>query len=78
MKGLRKLSLPNGDTVPVLGQGTWKMGESRGRRKDEVAALIHGIELGLTLIDTAEMYAEGGAEDVVGEAIKGRRSRRPR
>jgi diketogulonate reductase-like aldo/keto reductase len=73
MKGLRKLPLPNGDTVPVLGQGTWKMGESRGRRKDEVAALTHGIDLGMTLIDTAEMYAEGGAEEVVAEAIKGRR-----
>ncbi len=73
MKALRKLSLPNGDAVPVLGQGTWKMGESRGRRKDEVAALTHGIDLGMTLIDTAEMYAEGGAEEVVAEAIKGRR-----
>ena len=73
MKTLRKLSLPNGDTVPVLGQGTWKMGESRSRRKDEVAALTHGIDLGMSLIDTAEMYAEGGAEEVVAEAIKGRR-----
>ncbi len=73
MKRLRKLTLPNGDEVPVLGQGTWKMGDSRSRRKDEVAALQHGIDLGMTLIDTAEMYAEGGAEDVVGEAIKGRR-----
>ena len=73
MKGLRKLSLPNGDAVPVLGQGTWKMGDSRSRRKDEVAALQHGIALGMTLIDTAEMYAEGGAEEIVAEAIKGRR-----
>lgn len=73
MKRLRKLSLPNGDSVPVLGQGTWKMGESRSRRKDEVAALTHGIELGMNLIDTAEMYAEGGAEEVVADAIKGRR-----
>lgn len=73
MKALRKLTLPNGDAVPVLGQGTWKMGDSRGRRKDEVAALIHGIDLGMRLIDTAEMYAEGGAEEVVAEAIKGRR-----
>jgi diketogulonate reductase-like aldo/keto reductase len=73
MKRLRKLSLPNGDAVPVLGQGTWKMGESRSRRKDEVAALTHGIELGMNLIDTAEMYAEGGAEEVVADAIKGRR-----
>jgi diketogulonate reductase-like aldo/keto reductase len=73
MKALRKLSLPNGDAVPVLGQGTWKMGESRSRRKDEVAALTHGIDLGMSLIDTAEMYAEGGAEEVVADAIKGRR-----
>ncbi|HEY2890346.1 MAG TPA: aldo/keto reductase [Dongiaceae bacterium] len=73
MKALRKLSLPNGDALPVLGQGTWKMGESRSRRKDEVAALTHGIDLGMSLIDTAEMYAEGGAEEVVADAIKGRR-----
>jgi diketogulonate reductase-like aldo/keto reductase len=73
MNAMRRLALPNGDTVPVLGQGTWKMGESRGRRKDEVAALSLGIDLGMSLIDTAEMYAEGGAEDVVAEAIKGRR-----
>jgi diketogulonate reductase-like aldo/keto reductase len=73
MKALRKLSLPNGDPVPVLGQGTWKMGESRSRRKDEVAALTHGIDLGMSLIDTAEMYAEGGAEEVVADAIRGRR-----
>jgi diketogulonate reductase-like aldo/keto reductase len=75
MKALRKLSLPNGDTVPVLGQGTWKMGESRSRRRDEVAALMHGIDLGMTLVDTAEMYAEGGAEEVIAEAIKGRRAK---
>jgi diketogulonate reductase-like aldo/keto reductase len=70
---MRQIKLPNGDAVPVLGQGTWKMGESRSRRKDEVAALSLGLDLGMTLIDTAEMYAEGGAEDVVAEAIKGRR-----
>ena len=70
---MRKLALPNGDAVPALGQGTWKMGESRSKRKDEVAALRLGIELGMTLIDTAEMYAEGGAEEVVAEAIKGQR-----
>jgi diketogulonate reductase-like aldo/keto reductase len=73
MTALRKLAMPNGDAVPVLGQGTWKMGESRSRRKDEVAALSLGIDLGMTLIDTAEMYAEGGAEEIVAEAIKGRR-----
>jgi diketogulonate reductase-like aldo/keto reductase len=70
---MRKLTLPNGDAVAVLGQGTWKMGESRSKRKDEVAALRLGIDLGMTLIDTAEMYAEGGAEEVVAEAIKGQR-----
>jgi diketogulonate reductase-like aldo/keto reductase len=70
---MRQIRLPNGDSVPVLGQGTWKMGESRGRRKDEVNALRLGLDLGMTLIDTAEMYAEGGAEEVVAEAIKGRR-----
>ena len=59
--------------MPVLGQGTWRMGESSGERKSEVAALRLGIELGMTLIDTAEMYASGGAEKVVGEAIAGLR-----
>jgi diketogulonate reductase-like aldo/keto reductase len=73
MSNLRRLTMPNGDVVPVLGQGTWKMGESRSRRKDEVAALSLGIDLGMRLIDTAEMYAEGGAEEVAAEAIKGRR-----
>jgi len=73
MSDMRKLKLPNGDTVPVLGQGTWKMGESRSKRKEEVAALSLGIDLGMSLIDTAEMYAEGGAEEIVAAAIKGRR-----
>lgn len=67
------LTLPSGDTMPVLGQGTWRMGESRRRRQDEIDALRLGLDLGMTLLDTAEMYAEGGAEDVVGEAIRGRR-----
>ena len=73
MKAMRKLALPNGDAVPALGQGTWKMGESRSRRKDEVAALSLGLELGMTLIDTAEMYGNGGAEEIIAEVIKGRR-----
>jgi diketogulonate reductase-like aldo/keto reductase len=60
--------------IPRLGQGTWMMGERRRRRADEVAALRLGIELGMTLIDTAEMYGDGGAEEVVGEAIAGRRN----
>ncbi|MBA1202743.1 aldo/keto reductase [Pseudomonas capeferrum] len=61
--------------VPVIGQGTWHMGERSGAKAAEVAALQQGIELGMTLIDTAEMYAEGGAEEVVGQAIAGRRDK---
>lgn len=60
--------------LPRLGSGTWHMGEGAGRRAAEVAALRLGMDLGATLIDTAEMYAEGGAEKIVGEAIRGRRS----
>jgi diketogulonate reductase-like aldo/keto reductase len=62
-----------GIKVPVIGQGTWQMGEDHSRHNEEVAALRLGIELGMTLIDTAEMYAEGGAEQVVGDAIAGKR-----
>ncbi|EML7264419.1 aldo/keto reductase [Raoultella ornithinolytica] len=61
--------------VPAIGQGTWYMGEDRTRRTQEVAALRAGVERGLTVIDTAEMYAHGGAEEVVGEAIRGLRDR---
>ncbi len=64
-----------GTRVPVIGQGSWQMGEQPAERRREVAALRQGIELGLSLIDTAEMYAEGGAEQVVGEAISGLRDR---
>ncbi|MYM73614.1 aldo/keto reductase [Duganella sp. FT134W] len=59
--------------VPTLGQGTWNMGEQADRRQDEVRALQLGLDLGLTLIDTAEMYGDGGAEEVVGAAIACRR-----
>lgn len=69
---MRTLEL-TGINVPVIGQGTWRMGEDRARHREEVAALRLGIELGMTLIDTAEMYGEGGAEKVVGEAIAGLR-----
>jgi diketogulonate reductase-like aldo/keto reductase len=68
---LPTVKLPSGEKVPQLGQGTWHMGESARRRGEEVAALKLGIDLGLTLIDTAELYAD--AELVVAEAIKGRR-----
>ncbi|MDC4205619.1 MAG: aldo/keto reductase [Candidatus Manganitrophus sp.] len=70
---MKTVMLPSGVPVPVLGQGTWGMGETPERRQDEIAALRFGLDLGLTLIDTAEMYGEGGAEEVVGEAIEGRR-----
>lgn len=70
---IRTTTLPSGEAIQVLGQGTWKMGEDARRRTDEVAALKLGLELGVTLIDTAEMYAGGGAEEVVAEAIAGRR-----
>ena len=59
--------------LPRVGMGTWHMGESRARRGEEAAALSLGLDLGLTLIDTAEMYGDGGAEEVVGAALRGRR-----
>jgi diketogulonate reductase-like aldo/keto reductase len=65
--------LPDGTEVPALGQGTWRMGERGADRRAEAAALRLGLDLGMALIDTAEMYAEGGAEEVVAEAIAGRR-----
>jgi diketogulonate reductase-like aldo/keto reductase len=70
---IRTTTLPSGEAVPVLGQGTWKMGEDARRSNDEVTALKLGLDLGVTLIDTAEMYASGGAEEVVADAIAGRR-----
>ncbi|RAI44341.1 oxidoreductase [Rhodoplanes roseus] len=65
--------LPSGEAVPVLGLGTWGMGETLRPAEKEVAALKLGLDLGMTLIDTAEMYADGGAEEIVGAAIAGRR-----
>ena len=70
---MKTISLPSGDLVPMLGQGTWYMGEDQRRRAEEAAALKLGLDLGMTLIDTAEMYASGGAEEVVREAVAGRR-----
>src|SRR3979411_523617 len=71
--GVRTTRLPSGEAIPSLGQGTWGMAEDARRRKDEVAALRVGFDLGMTLVDPAEMYADGGAEVLVGEAIAGRR-----
>ena len=70
---LRTIALPAGERVVALGQGTWGMAEGRRPPQVEIGALRVGIELGMTLIDTAEMYANGGAELLVGEAIAGRR-----
>ncbi len=70
---MKTVSWPSGRAVPALGQGTWNMGEDASQAKREVAALQLGLDLGMTLIDTAEMYGEGGAEKVVGQAIAGRR-----
>lgn len=69
------VTFAEGLTVPAIGQGTWYMGENASQRRNEVDALRAGIDLGLTLIDTAEMYADGAAEEVVGEAIKGQREK---
>jgi diketogulonate reductase-like aldo/keto reductase len=70
---MKALLLPSGSRIPVLGQGTWHMGENPSARRGEVAALRLGMDLGMTLIDTAEMYGEGAAEELVAEAIAGRR-----
>src|SRR5579871_573928 len=72
-RDIRRVPLPGGETVPSLGQGTWHMAEDPAARAAEISALRLGLDLGLTLIDTAEMYANGAAETLVGEAIGGRR-----
>jgi len=70
---MRKTMLPSGEAVPILGQGTWFMGDNPRQRNDEIASLQLGLDLGMTLIDTAEMYGDGAAEELVGEAIGDRR-----
>jgi diketogulonate reductase-like aldo/keto reductase len=72
-QGLQFVTLRSGERVPALGQGTWHMGENRRHAADEAAALRLGIDLGMTLIDTAEMYGSGGAEEVVARAATGLR-----
>ena len=69
----RSVALPFGERIPALGLGTWHMGEDPRRRDTELAALERGLDLGLTLVDTAEMYGDGAAEELVGDAIAGRR-----
>jgi diketogulonate reductase-like aldo/keto reductase len=72
MKAIPSVKIPGGETVPALGQGTWNMGEQAKRAAEEATALRLGLDLGMTLIDTAEMYASGGSEEVVADAIAGR------
>jgi len=73
MAAIPTVAFPNGVKVPALGQGTWMMGEKAAEASHEIDSLKAGIDLGMTLIDTAEMYAEGAAERIVGQAIRGRR-----
>lgn len=70
---MRTITLTNGAVVPILGQGTWFLGDSSRTRNEEIAALQAGIDLGMSLIDTAEMYGDGASEKLVGAAIAGRR-----
>ena len=70
---MKHVTLPGGESVPALGMGTWMIGEDAATRAEEIASLQHGIDLGMALIDTAEMYGEGASEKLVGEAIRGRR-----
>jgi diketogulonate reductase-like aldo/keto reductase len=70
---MRYVTLKSGDKVPVLGLGTWRMGERKSERAAEVAAIKLGLDLGIRLVDTAEMYGEGGAEEMLAEALVGRR-----
>src|ERR1700722_8607853 len=71
----RRVALPSGERVAALGLGTWRMGEQRAHRQDEIDALRLGLDLGMTVLDTAEMYGDGGTEELVGEAIAGLRDR---
>ena len=75
IRALPEIALPTGAMMPALGMGTWRMGERKAERAREVAALQLGLSLGLQLIDTAEMYGEGGAEEIVAEAVGGERDR---
>jgi len=68
---MRSCKLPSGAEMPVFGIGTWRMGESARRRPQELEAVKYALELDYPMIDTAEMYGDGGAEEIVGEALQG-------
>jgi aldehyde reductase len=70
---MRKVTLPSGEQVPAFGLGTWQLGDDPNKRAEEIATLRLGLDLGATLIDTAEMYGEGRSEELIGEALRGRR-----
>src|ERR1051326_2161242 len=72
---MRSCELPSGATMPAFGIGTWRMGESSRKRRQELDAINHALDLGYPMVDTAEMYGEGSAEEIVGEALKGRKQR---
>lgn len=72
---MRQVRLPDGTDVPALGQGTWRIGEDAARRREETTAIRAGVDLGMTLIDTAEMYGEGETETFLGQALAGLRDR---
>ena len=70
---MRQVTFPDGGNVPALGQGTWRMGEDKRRAADEAKAILAGLDAGMTLVDTAEMYGDGDTETWLGEALAGRR-----
>jgi len=72
---MRSCKMPSGNEMPVFGIGTWRMGESRAKRAQELDAIKHALELDYPMIDTAEMYGDGGAEEIIGEALAGRAKR---
>src|SRR5215218_4683723 len=74
MPGIRTIALPDGETIPALGIGTWNMGDHIRTRADEIAALRTAVDLGMTVVDTAEMYGNGASETLVAEALADRRS----
>ncbi len=68
-RAIATVALPSGNRMPVFGLGTWRMGENRRRRKDEVDAIAHALDAGYPMLDTAEMYGDGGAEEAIAEAL---------